>query len=453
MQNPNWEKVYCIDSNVILEDAQGLLKISENSKNLLVFPETVIDEIDIKKSGFDEVNFQAREFGRLLSEAEIKETIKTDEAVLIYMLAQGMDVVIASLNEYNTNNAERSIRNDRKIIECSKYISDYYNIETCLLTNDIMCRTRAISMGMNSKGLMRNEEILENEFIKEIGVHSGIYQNIESCRIEDIDKDHKIENYCYHFKGHDGNEKLAYSVNSDITLLDDKLYRYDTVKPLNRGQKFLMAGMLDPRINICIADARAGSGKTLLAITAGIKLIKKREYDRIIYIRNSVESVDKAEEVGFLPGLEEKFAIYNYPLYDTLNFIAQRMLGKKIQNQDTIDAKVQELVDKYKIETMWPGALRGRTISNAFVVIDEIQNIAKSSLQTILTRLDKDCKVVCIGSNNQIDHKFINKYNNGLSVLLKAAKEENPEVQIFGTELDKVVRGKITEFAERIFSN
>lgn len=195
------------------------------------------------------------------------------------------------------------------------------------------------------------------------------------------------------------------------------------------------------------------SGKTLLALSAGMKMIRQGKYDKIIYIRNSVESVDKAEEVGFLPGLEEKFKIYNYPLFDTLEFIAQKDMRKKENNQsqESIDSKVEELIAKYHIETVWNGSIRGRTISNAFVIIDEVQNFAKSSLHTVLSRMDKDSKVVCIGSNRQIDHPYINKYTNGLSVLIGAAKESNNEVNLFGTELDKVVRGKITEFAERIF--
>ena len=103
---------------------------------------------------------------------------------------------------------------------------------------------------------------------------------------------------------------------------------------------------------------------------------------------------------------------------------------------------------------MWVGAIRGRTISNAFVIVDEVQNCSKSTLLTILSRIDNDSKVVCIGSNRQIDHPYINKYTNGLSVLLKAAREDkNNGVNIFATSLSKVVRGKITEWAEKIFEN
>jgi PhoH-like ATPase len=214
--------------------------------------------------------------------------------------------------------------------------------------------------------------------------------------------------------------------------------------------------MQDDRIDVCVIEALAGSGKTLLALAAGMKMVRQNKYDKIIYIRNSVESVDKAEEVGFLPGLEEKFKIYNYPLYDTLEFIAQKELRKGNDgtlSQQSIEDKVQSLVQQYNIETMWNGSIRGRTISRAFVIVDEVQNFAKTSLQTVLTRMDKESKVVCIGSNRQIDHPYINKYTNGLSTLIKAAKEENEEINIFGTELNKVVRGKITEWTERIFEN
>lgn len=100
---------------------------------------------------------------------------------------------------------------------------------------------------------------------------------------------------------------------------------------------------------------------------------------------------------------------------------------------------------------MWNGAIRGRTLSRAYVIIDEVQNFSKKSLQTVITRLDKECKLVLIGSNRQIDNPYITKFTNGLSVVMDSMTKDNNEVVLFGTELTTVVRGKITEYAERIF--
>ena len=113
---------------------------------------------------------------------------------------------------------------------------------------------------------------------------------------------------------------------------------------------------------------------------------------------------------------------------------------------------MDEYIEKFKIQTMWVGEMRGRTISDAIVIVDEIQNCSASTGQLILSRLDKNCKVICIGSNRQIDNLYTNKYINSLSFLLKAAKTLHSEVSLFAIELNRVIRGPITEWSEKIFT-
>lgn len=481
----SFEKIYVIDTNIILGDAQQLLTIGQNGKNLIVLPETVIDELDIKKTGFDEINFQAREFGRILSEAEVIETKKvgkSKDVTIMRLSVQGIIVDIISFKDYELTGVDKAVINDRRIIKVAEFATTHYKDpqNTSLLSNDIMCRTRAVSFGVQAQGLDKNKDELQSKFVKHLdNVDEDKLDTLDGRDIREFDQEWEPQNYCYHLKSASGNERIGYVIGTTIYSIEDHDFDGLPVKPLNIGQRFAIAGMLDRRIDVCIMEALAGSGKTLLALSAGMKMVREGVYDKIIYIRNSVESVDKAEEVGFLSGNEEKFKIYNYPLYDTLEFIAQREVKKKdFHNTDnhsvkpedlakkynkkketapttlpveSINTKIDELTQKYHIETMWTGSIRGRTLSNAFVIIDEVQNFAKPSLRTVLSRMDKDCKVICIGSNRQIDHPYINKYTNGLSTLIKAAKEDSPEVTLFGTELDKVVRGKITEWTERIF--
>ena len=200
---------------------------------------------------------------------------------------------------------------------------------------------------------------------------------------------------------------------------------------------------------------------TLLALSTAMRLVAKKKFGGITYIRNSIESTAKGEDIGYLPGLEEKFKIYNHPLYDSLRFIARAELTKSNSNktkaqsiqitEEAITAKVEELVAKHNIQTMWVGEMRGRTISNSIVIVDEIQNCSASTGQLVLSRLDKDCMAICIGSNRQIDNMYTNKYINALSCLLKATKTEHP-IRLFAGELNKVLRGPITEFAESVFT-
>jgi PhoH-like ATPase len=455
-----FDKVYVLDTNIILQDANQIINIGQHGSNLVVLPETVIDELDSKKSGFNEINFQAREFGRILSEAEVINTQKAGankETTIMSLKVKDIFVDIISFNEYNLKGMDPSVINDRKIIKVAQFATNFYETpeNTILLSNDIMCRTRAVSLNVISEGTAHKRESLKPEFIKVLeNMDSSKFNYMAGKHITEFDPEHKPENYCYHFKAYDGNERIGYLIDGCINFIDESLYHGLPVKPLNVGQRFAMAGMLDERIDVAIIEALAGSGKTLLALSAGLKQVRQGKYDKIVYIRNSVESVDKAEEVGFLPGLEEKFKIYNYPLFDTLEFIAQKDMKnqRNVDSQESIDSKVADMIHKYNIETMWNGSIRGRTISGAYVIIDEVQNFAKTSLQTVLSRMDKDCKVICIGSNRQIDHPYINKYTNGLSTLMDAIRlDDDEEVVLFGTELNKVVRGKITAWTERIF--
>lgn len=464
-----FEKIYAFDTNIILNDASNIFNISQNGANLILLAETVLDELDSKKEGFDEINFQAREFARILSNAEIKEQIRLGDYYITRMVTNGISIDIIGTNNYqNIAETDRSIRNDRKILQVVKGArDDIYKRPITFLTLDAMCRIRALSMNITSELMLNKGNDYEGEFIKEIILNRDF--SIKSLKngqsIFEINPEHKPENYCYRFIGANGDKVLATIQDDKIVILDDSYLNRFIIKPRNEEQKFALSGMCDDFYKVVLIEALAGSGKTLLAITAGLRAITERKYEKLIYIRNSIESTDKGEEVGFLSGNEAKFEIYNHPLYDTLDFIARTSLKKSNANktpaarqvdssraaiEEAVKNAVQQLIKQYNIETIWNGAIRGRTLANAFVIVDECQNFSKKSLKTVLTRLDSTCKVVCIGSNRQIDNNFINKYTNGLNFMLKAANEKHEEVKMFATSLHKVERGAITAFAERI---
>ncbi|MCG3719425.1 PhoH family protein, partial [Aliarcobacter butzleri] len=123
------------------------------------------------------------------------------------------------------------------------------------------------------------------------------------------------------------------------------------------------------------------------------------------------------------------------------------------ENQESINSKIDELKSRYFIETLWPGEARGRTLSGAIVIMDEWQNSSEKTTQLILSRLDESCMAIVIGSNRQIDNLYLNKYNNGLTTLLKQTNEAHSEIKMFAIELEKAVRGKFAQFTERIFEN
>lgn len=458
-----YEKIYVLDTNIILDNATNFITLSDNGKNLIVLPETVLDEIDNKKSGFDEINFQAREFTRMSNDEEVVNISKFGDMTIVESIIEGVNVFTLSKENYKADSGtvSDSIRNDRKILEITIDLmedSDYKGLK--FITLDGMAKKRAISLGIETETMNLGAEETNLNFIKEINLVEKGLELKEGTDITEYDSEYTPDNFSYIFNTHKG-MKLASIENKQVRLLDESELRKQNVNPMNKEQLFFSNALLGSYYDVIVAEAKAGSGKTLLSISAAIELIRKKDYQRIVYIRNSVESLAKGEDVGYLSTNEAKFEIYNFPLFDTLAYIAANMLKNSKENkpgkgefvtEEKISEKVEELVEKYQIETMWTGAMRGRTLSNAIIIVDEVQNMAKSTLQLVMSRIDSTCKIIVLGSNRQIDNQFITKHTNGLTTLLNATKDEHDEVHLFGVELQKVLRGPITQFAEKVFS-
>lgn len=466
----NFQKHYVLDTNIILEDARNIFKLSQEGKNLIILAETVLDEVDSKKSGFDEINFQAREFARLLENSKIIAVEKVDDLKIIKLQIENIKdcfVDIISKDEYEANKKSISsnILNDRKILEIANFANTYYKNSVVFLSLDIMARTRAVSLDIKTESLLGdNKDEFDFDFIKEIDINFEDLEFIDNQDISNFDKDHKAYNfsYCMNVK-HSDQVVLASIENGKIKVLDEVEIRNQIITPLNKEQLFFSNAIINHYYNVLLVEAKAGSGKTLLALSGALKLVKQKHFEKIIYIRNSIESLDKGEDVGYLPGLEEKFRIYNHPLMDSLEYIirSEHKRKRNRKNPDTaykqideaeITERVELMLTNYSIETMWVGEMRGRTLSNAFIIIDEAQNMSNKTMQMVLSRIDSSCKVVVLGSNKQIDNFYVNKYTNALTTLLKSTKIKEELVNIFVIKLEKVLRGPITEWAEKIFS-
>lgn len=464
-----FDKYYVLDTNILLEDATNIYKLSQDGKNLIILAETVLDEIDTKKSGFDEINFQAREFARILEDSNIISSTKKDLYKIIRLRINNKDTVIdiISKDEYeiNSKNVSLNIINDRKILEISTFANTYYKHKVEFISLDIMARTRAISLDIKTNSLLgKDKDIFDLDFIKYIDINFEDLEYLDNEEIIKFDKDYKPYNFSYCFKvRHSDQVLLANIQNKKIKLLDEVEIRDQVITPLNKEQLFFSDAIINHFYNVLIIEAKAGSGKTLLALSGALKLVRQKFFQKIIYIRNSIESLDKGEDVGYLPGLEEKFKIYNHPLMDSLDYIIRtehkRKRNKKAPDvvfqqldDSEVTARIEQMISNYGIETMWVGEMRGRTLSNSFIIIDEAQNMSNKTMQMVLSRIDSSCKVVVLGSNKQIDNFYVNKYTNALTTLLKSTKNEDNLVNIFVIKLEKVLRGPITEWAEQIFS-
>lgn len=453
------EKVYVLDTNIILQNLQNLYKISDNKTNHIVIPETVLLELEDKKKLTNELGFYSREFARLLAKMKIKEIDYKLGFKVVKFFNDEIQLDIISKDKYETQIEQIHISesNDKRIIEVASIAQEYYKgHQTIFLSLDVYARTFSLFKGIKTETLRDDKSTVPKfNFVKSFELDSSKFNSLENKDINLIDEDHQAENFAYSFESPDGNVEYALIINNRIDILKENDFKSLSVKPVNLKQKLFTKAILSNMYELLVIDAKAGSGKTLMSIASAMRLIDLGFYDKIIYVRNSIESLDKGADVGYLAGNDEKFRIYNMALQDTLEFIAKKNL-KKSENRESlesIESKINELKSKYCIETLWPGEARGRTLSASIVIMDEWQNSSENTTQLILSRLDESCMAIVIGSNRQIDNLYLNKYNNGLTSLLKQTNYVHPELKMFAIELEKAVRGKFAQFSERIFEN
>ncbi len=451
------DKVYVLDTNIILQNVQNLNRISDNNTNIIVIPETVLLELEDKKKLTTELGYYSREFARLLANMKIKEVDYKAGFKVVKLYNDKLNLHIISKDKYESQIEQVHISesNDKRIIEVAVIAQDYYKgAQTLFLSLDVYARTFALFKGIKAETLHDDKSTVPKfEFLKYIKVDSSLFNSLDGSDIENFDENYGYENFCYAFESDDGNSTFAIIINKKINILSESDFKALQVKPVNLKQKLFMKAILSKMFDLLVIDAKAGSGKTLMSIVSSMRLIDLGHYSKIVYVRNSIESLDKGADIGYLSGNDEKFRIYNMALQDTLEFIAKKQLKKSEnrENKESIESKISELTSRYCIETLWPGEARGRTLSEAIVIMDEWQNSSEKTTQLILSRLDESCMAIVIGSNRQIDNLYLNKYNNGLTTLLKQTREKHPEINMFAIELEKAVRGKFAEFTERIF--
>ena len=453
------DKIYVLDTNIILQNLQNLYKISQNKTNHIVIPETVLLELEDKKKLSNELGYYARGFARLLALMKIKEVDYKLGFKVVKLYNDEINIDIISKDNYDTviEQVHLSESNDKRIIETACVARDYYKgAQTIFLSLDVYARTFALFKGIKTETLHDDKSTVPKfGFVKNIELDSSEFNSLQNKNIKTIDSEYEKENFSYIFNSPDGNSEHGIIYNEKIDTLKETDFKSLCIKPVNLKQKLFTKAIISNMFELLVIDAKAGSGKTLMSIVSAMRLIDLGYYDKIVYVRNSIESIDKGEDIGYLSGNDEKFRIYNMAVQDTLEFIAKKQLKKSESkdNQNSIETKISELQGKYCIETLWPGEARGRTLSGAIVIMDEWQNSSEKTTQLILSRLDESCMAIVIGSNRQIDNLYLNKYNNGLTTLLKQTNETHPELKMFAIELDKAVRGKFAQFTERIFEN
>ena len=456
-----------LDTNIILLDANNVNSLGQNG-TIVAIAETAIDELDSKKSVVGEIGYQAREFGRILTKADKLNPIITDKLYIsVYKTTENVEIWIIGVKEYPTAQLldEANIRNDRKIIYATQLLQDLMGTkhDVVFVTNDIMCGIRAEPLGLTTSEFKMVEKI-DYEFIKHLEVPDGVFKNLHNAKIIEVDPNYQLENYNYMFASPSTAQvKLATIANGVIAILGkdtEAELRRQELNPLNAGQLLMSRVIQDPLIDLIVVDSKAGTGKTAMAVSNAMKLIKgNNPYNSIMYIRASVQDVPEEEEIGFLKGdINQKTGIYLEPIENILYDMAFQRLEKKKLKGEELEDRIDEMIEKFKadysITARTTLGMRGTNIPEGTIVItDEGQNQSDKSLQKVMTRPKKNVKFILIGSNLQIDNPYLTKYTNGLSTILNdCATEPEAPINRHVVSLGRVVRSPFAEYSENVFT-
>jgi PhoH-like ATPase len=214
------------------------------------------------------------------------------------------------------------------------------------------------------------------------------------------------------------------------------------IKPRNKEQHFALALLLDDAIKLVTLPGKAGTGKTLIALAAGLRAVSdEREYNRLLVSR---PVFPLGRDIGYLPGdLEEKLKPWMQPIFDNIEYLFGMDRTRKRQGV----RGYQELINLGILEIEPLTYIRGRSIPNQYIIIDEAQNLTPHEVKTILTRAGENTKVVLTGDPYQIDNPFIDSTSNGLSYVVEKFKDEPLAGNIM---LMKGERSELAELASNI---
>jgi PhoH-like ATPase len=408
----NHSKIFVIDTNVILHDHQCIYNFQEND---VVLPITVLEELDKFKRGSDQLNFQAREFVRLLD-----QLVKDDLFNGGLSLGEGKGKLKIETGRPFSEKIRASFKEDiadHRILAITEYTKNKNpEQKVVLITKDINLRMKAKSLGIDSEDY-KNDKVTNTEiFNRGVDVidecdDSLIAELYEKKYLDKkavkIDEELHANDY-FILKGTNSSALARYDDENDRFERVDKVTAYG-IKPRNAEQTFLLNALLNPEIKLVAVTGKAGTGKTLLALAAA--LAQHTLYEQILLARPIVALSNR--DIGFLPGdADEKIRPYMQPLFDNLTVI------KHANNPRSVEStRIEEMEKDEKLVIAALAYIRGRSLSNSYFIIDEAQNLTPHEIKTIITRAGEGTKMIFTGDLNQIDSPYLDQQSNGLAYL------------------------------------
>ncbi|WP_167613785.1 PhoH family protein [Maribellus sediminis] len=435
-------KIFVLDTNVILHDYTCIYQFQDND---VILPITVLEELDKFKRGNDLINFQAREFTRLLDEIVGDELFNGGKS-----LGQGKGNLRIETGKPFSDELKASFKEDipdHRILSIADYIAKSYpKRKTVLISKDINLRMKAKSLGIQSEDYKTDQVTDENILDKTVttfdnfndGLIDSLY-NQGSITIKDVGSTFAPEaNECYIFKGTTSSALARYDSKSERIYRVEKKSAYG-IKPRNAEQTFSLNMLMDPEVRLIALTGKAGTGKTLLALAAAIE--QHRLYEQILLARPIVALSNR--DLGYLPGdASEKISPYMQPLFDNLSVIKHTFNPRSNEYQ-----LIEEMVKEERLNITPLAYIRGRSLSNAFFIIDEAQNLTPHEIKTIITRAGEGTKMVFTGDLQQIDSPYLDMKSNGLAYMTDRMRNQDLFAHI---NLVKGERSYLAELASNL---
>jgi PhoH-like ATPase len=432
-------KNYVLDTNVLLHDARAMYAFADNA---VVIPIYVIEEIDTFKKEQSELGRNARQVARLLDDHRSEGGLSHPQP-----LGNGGTVRVALSKSPPKNPSYDSRSMDQRILEIALEVRDADpKTPTILVTKDVNMRVRGDALGLQTADF-EPERISIDELYpgnRELLVPPGTIDEFFSQGSVVVDAPGLHANEFLTLKDDAGKSALTrWDKNQGKAVPVRKIDRSGVwgIRPRNREQHFGLDLLLNDDVKLVTLVGKAGTGKTLLAIAAGLQKVTEDQVFSKMLVSRPIFPLGR--DIGYLPGdIEEKLNPWMQPIYDNLELL----LG--LNKTDKKDGRsYAELVDLGFVEIEPLTYIRGRSLPNVYMIVDEAQNLTPHEIKTIITRAGEGTKIILTGDPYQIDHPYLDSSNNGLTTVAERFKQEAIAGHVI---LTKGERSPLAELATQI---
>jgi PhoH-like ATPase len=431
-------KNYVLDTNVLLHDARALYSFADNS---VIIPIYVLEEIDTFKKDQSELGRNARQIARELDQFRSEGGLSHPQK-----MQNGGTVRVALPKSAPKNPSSDSRTMDQRIIDIAIEVREEdKSIPTVLVTKDVNLRIRGDALGLQTIDFEPEAISVEELYPgnREINVPAGTIDKFYADGTVVLDVPGVHANEYLTLKDEAGKSALTKWDKNVGKAVPVKKLREGVwgIKPRNKEQHFALDLLLNDDVKLITLVGKAGTGKTLLAIAAGLQKVTEEQVFSKLLVSRPIFPLGR--DIGYLPGtIEEKLNPWMQPIYDNLELL----LG--LNKSDKKDGRsYAELVDLGFVEIEPLTYIRGRSLPNVFMIVDEAQNLTPHEVKTIVTRAGEGTKIILTGDPYQIDHPYLDSSNNGLTTVAERFKNE----QIAGhVILTKGERSPLAELATQI---